>query len=242
MNRIVYMVLRNFYRAPYWFLKICSFCRESDTHTEEQRYEFLSRMIRKINHSGRVTVKSRGAENLPQKDGFILFPNHQGLFDSLALFETCPRPFGIVIKKEASNWVLVKQVIQAIKGIVIDREDIKSSLEVIRQVTEEVKKGRNFVIFPEGTRSREGNTLLPFKGGTFKSAVNARCPIVPVALIDCYKPFDIVSIRKETVQVHYLDPIYPEEYAGMKTKDIAQMVHDRIQERILQVIQSEQQS
>ena len=95
---------------------------------------------------------------------------------------------------------------------------------------------------PEGTRSREGNTLLPFKGGTFKSAVNARCPIVPVALIDCYKPFDIVSIRKETVQVHYLDPIYREEYAGMKTKDIAQMVHDRIQERILQVIQSEQQS
>ena len=242
MNRIAWMVFRSLPFVPIWFYKICRYGSTKDRHTEQERYDFLRSIVKKVNRSGRVTVEIHGCSNIPDENGFILFPNHQGLFDSLALFETCPRPFGIVIKKEASNWVLVKQVIQAIKGIVIDREDIKSSLEVIRQVTEEVKKGRNFVIFPEGTRSREGNTLLPFKGGTFKSAVNARCPIVPVALIDCYKPFDIVSIRKETVQVHYLDPIYPEEYAGMKTKDIAQMVHDRIQERILQVIQSEQQS
>ena len=61
-------------------------------------------------------------------------------------------------------------------AIAIDREDIKQSLQVINQMTEEVKKGRNFLIFPEGTRSRMGNQLLPFKGGTFKSAVRLNAP------------------------------------------------------------------
>lgn len=232
MNRIAYMVLRNFYRVPIWFYQICRMGSPSDTHTEEERYGYLRQIVTKVNKTGRVTVKSFGTEQIPDKDGFILFPNHQGFFDSLALIETCPRPFGVVIKKEATNWILVKQVIAMIKGIGIDRSDIRASMEVIRQVTETVKAGRNFLIFPEGTRSRNGNQTLDFKGGTFKSAVNAKCPIVPVALIDSYKPFDISSIKKETVQVHYLEPIYPEEYLGMRTKEIAELVQSRIQKTI----------
>ena len=103
---------------------------------------------------------------------------------------------------------------------------------MIQKITEEVKQGRNYVIFAEGTRSKNGNEILPFKGGSFKSAVNAGCPIIPVALINSFKPFDIESIKKEQVEVHYLKPIYPEEYKGKKTVEIAQMVHDRIQEEI----------
>ena len=100
------------------------------------------------------------------------------------------------------------------------------------RMTEEVRKGRNYLIFPEGTRSRKGNELLEFKAGTFKSAVNACCPIVPVALINSFKPFDIRSIKEETVQVHFLKPIEYDQYIGMKTKEIAHLVHDRIQEEI----------
>ena len=119
-----------------------------------------------------------------------------------------------------------------LRGISIDRDDIRGSMKVIQKITEEVKQGRNYVIFAEGTRSKNGNEILPFKGGSFKSAVNAECPIIPVALINSFKPFDIESIKKEQVEVHYLKPIYPEEYKGKKTVEIAQMVHDRIQEEI----------
>lgn len=226
------MVLRNCYRVPIWFYQLCRLSKPSDSHTEEERYRFLKNVVKKVNKTGRVTVKCFGTEHIPKQDGFIMFPNHQGYYDSLAILETCPRPFGIVIKKEALNWILVKQVVALIRGIGIDRNDIRASMEVIKQVTDQVKNGRNFLIFPEGTRSQKENQLLDFKGGTFKSALNARCPIVPVALIDCYKPFDISSIRKETVQVHYLEPIYPEQYIGMKTKEIADIVHDRIQKTI----------
>ena len=102
----------------------------------------------------------------------------------------------------------------------------------VLQMAEDVKNGRNFIIFPEGTRSRDGNHLLPFKGGSFKCATKANCPIVPVALLDSYKAFDTGSVAKQTVQVHFLDPIYPEEYQGMKTTQIAELVRTRIEEKI----------
>ena len=114
----------------------------------------------------------------------------------------------------------------------MDREDIRQSMKVIQTMAEEVKKGRNFLIFPEGTRSRQGNHTLEFKGGTFKSAVKARCPIVPCALIDSFIPFDENSIRPVTVQLYYLKPLYYEEYRNMKTTQIAEEVKRRIDEAI----------
>ena len=118
------------------------------------------------------------------------------------------------------------------KAIPLDREDIRQGLKVIQQVADEVKKGRNYLIFAEGTRSKMQNKLQEFKGGSFKSAVKAQCPIVPVALIDSYKSFDTNSIEKLTVQVHFLKPIPYEEYQGMKTTQIAAMVKERIEDTI----------
>ena len=113
-----------------------------------------------------------------------------------------------------------------------DYEKSAINMEVIKEMTRQVKEGKNYVIFPEGTRSRKGNELLEFKAGTFKSAINAGCPIVPVALINSFRPFDISSIKKEQVEVHYLEPIYKEQYIGLKTREIADLVHDRIQAEI----------
>ena len=235
MNRIALMVLKCSPNLPVWWYQLCRYGREEDTHTEQERYTFLRNLIKKVNRRGRVTVEGYGQEYIPEENGFILFPNHQGMFDMLALIDTCPKPLSVVIKKEASNWILVKQVLRLLRAIAIDRSDVKASIEVINRMTEEVKQGRNYVIFAEGTRSKEGNTLLPFKAGTFKSAYNAKCPIVPVALIDCFKPFDYPSAKKETVQVRYLKPILYEEYKDMRTPQIAKLVSAKIQEEIHRV-------
>ena len=232
MKRIVLMVFKNLIRIPGWMYHIWKMGRPKDRHTEQERYDYLRKIVKKVNHSGRVTVAGSGEENIPNDNGFILFPNHQGLFDMLAIIDTCPHPLGVVVKKEASNIILVKQVIALLRGMAIDRKDLRSSMDIINKMTEEVKMGRNYVIFAEGTRSKQENTILPFKGGTFKSAVNARCPIVPVALIDSYKPFDLPSINKVTVQVRYLPPIYPDQYVGLRTKEIADIVYKSIQKEI----------
>ncbi len=231
MRRIVLMVLRLFFKVPYYFYCILR-CGKRDDISLEESYAVVKKVTKAANKAGRVKIESYGLENIPKENGFIFFPNHQGLFDVLVFLESCPVPFSFVIKKEASNIILLKQVIAALKSISIDREDIRQSLQVINQVAEEVKKGRNFLIFAEGTRSKMGNKLLPFKGGTFKSAVKAKCPIVPCALIDSYKPFDEKSIAPVTVKLIYLEPIYYDEYASMKTTDIAELVKQRIETAI----------
>jgi 1-acyl-sn-glycerol-3-phosphate acyltransferase len=229
--RIALMVSRMFFRAIGFVIKI-GWYGKHDKYTEEQRYSLVQRATRQANKAGRVTIAAFGTENIPKENGFIMFPNHQGMYDVLGLIESCPKPFGIVIKKEAGNIILLKQVISCLKGQVIDRDDIRQGLKVINQMTKEVKEGRNYVIFAEGTRTRNKNELLEFKGGSFKAAMNARCPIVPIALIDSYKPFDENTIQPVTVQVHYLPPIPYEEYKDMKSVEIAKMVRARIQEVI----------
>lgn len=231
MRRIVLMVVRLIFRVPYYLFGIWWNGKRKD-YDQERAYAFVKKVTKAANRAGRVTIESYGLENIPKENGFIFFPNHQGLFDGLVFLESCPVPFAFVIKKEASNIILLKQVISALRAIVIDREDIRQSMQVINQMAEEVKKGRNFLIFPEGTRSKMGNQLLPFKGGTFKSAVKAKCPIVPCALIDSFKPFDEKSIARVTVKLIYLPPIYYEEYAAMKTPEIADMVKARIEAAI----------
>ena len=90
----------------------------------------------------------------------------------------------------------------------------------------------DYLIFAEGTRSKNGNKIGTFKGGSFKAATKAKCPIVPVALIDSFKPFDTNTIRPVTVQVHFMEPILYEDYKNMKTTEVAALVQERIQKRI----------
>ncbi len=228
MKRICLMVLRLFYIAPVWFFKIWSWGR-NDRHTEAEKFALLKRVTIRANRAGRVAIEPHGLENLPKEPGYIMFPNHQGLFDVLGFLEAAPMPFTVVMKKEVENTFLLKQVRLLLKAQSIDREDLRDSLRVINRMTEEVKQGRNYLIFAEGTRSKGGNHLLDFKGGSFKSAMNAKCPIVPVAVIDSYKAFDTHSIEKVTVQLHYLEPLRYEDYKGMRSTEIAKIVRGRIE-------------
>lgn len=236
MERIILMVLRLLYKVPGWWMKVCRYGKDEnfEKYDEEQRYALLQEVTTRANRAGRVTVECYGRENLPKENGYILFPNHQGLFDTLLFFETHGRFLSFVMKKEVANVILVKQIGRMLRAKSMDRSDVRQSMTVIKEVSEEVKKGRNYIIFPEGTRSREGNKLLNFKGGAFKSAVYAKCPIVPVAIIDSYKAFDMHSIKKMTAQIHYLEPLTYEQYKGMKTVEIAAIVKSRIEAEIEQ--------
>ena len=229
MKRILLMVFRNILLVPYAWCRLCYRAAHVDKYTEEQRYKLLKMIDRRANKGGSITIDAHGVENIPPENGFIFYPNHQGLYDVLAIIQACPVPFSVVNKKEIQDIPFLKQVFACMKAYSIDREDIRQSMEVIIKVTKEVKAGRNFLIFAEGTRSRNGNKLLDFKGGSFKAATKAKCPIVPVALIDSYKSFDTGSIKKLTVQVHFLKPIPYEEYKDMKSTEIAKEVKRRIE-------------
>lgn len=217
---------------PFAWFRLCYRASHVDKYTEEDMYKFLKWIDLHANKGGNVLIDVYGLENLPEKNGFMFFPNHQGLYDVLAVIEACPRPFSVVAKKEIGNIPFLKQVFACMRAYMLDREDVRQAMQVIINVTKEVKKGRNYLIFAEGTRSKNGNHVGTFKGGSFKSATKAQCPIVPVALIDSFKPFDTNTTRPVTVQVHFMEPMLYEEYKDMKTTEIAAIVQERIQNKI----------
>ena len=232
MKRIIFMIMKNIIYVPGMLIRLLRCAANVDKYTDEERNQLLREIVGHANRGGNVTIEATGVENIPNENGFIMYPNHQGMYDMLALIDVCPKPLSVVSKKEVAKVPLLRSVFKVDKAIFIDREDVKQSLQVIMQVAKEVSAGRNFVIFPEGTRSKNGNIVGEFKGGSFKAATKAKCPIVPVALIDSFKPFDTNSLEKVTVQVHVLKPLLYEEYKDMKTVEIAEEVKRRIVETI----------
>ena len=229
MKRIIMMVLRNILLVPWMWAKLCYHASHVDKYTEEEHNRMLQFITHRANKGGNVTIDAHGLENITKENGFMFFPIHQGLYDVLAIMEACPRPFSVVAKKEVANVPFLKQVFACMKAYMIDREDVRQSLQVIINVSNDVKAGKNFLIFPEGTRSKKGNQVQEFKGGSFKAATRAKCPIVPVALVNCFVPLDSKTTEQVDVQVHFLKPLLYDEYKDMKTTEIAAIVKERIQ-------------
>ena len=231
MKRIALMFLRSIFYLPYYLVQIYRLANV-DKYDANKRYAFLRTEVPKVDRRGKIKVECYGVEQLPEQTGYIMFPNHQGRFDAMAVIETHERPIVTVMKKEVKDVFLLKKVIQMLQAEIIDREDIRQSMTVINNMAKRVKQGENFILFAEGTRSKRQNEIGEFKGGSFKSAYYAKCPIVPVALIDSYKVFDTNSTAPVTVQIHYLKPLYYEDYKDMKTTEIAKYVSEQIKDTI----------
>ena len=232
MNRIAMMVLKNTFALPGLWSKLCQHAKNPDAYPEIDRWMHIQKIMKAALRAGNVELIVKGKENIPEKDGLLLVANHQGLFDVVALVTAWDKILCAVYKIELKDVPLVKQIAASTKSYAMDREDVRQSLTVIQGCTEQLKAGRNVLIFPEGTRSKKGNVMGEFHGGSFKCAVKAKADILPFAVIDTYKVLDQKGSGKMSCQLHYLKPIPYEEYAGMKTTEIAALVKARIQECI----------
>ena len=162
MNRIVTMVLKNLHIVPGAFAKLCRYAAHPEKYEELEMWSHVHYIMERAVMGGNVDLKVTGLENLPEEDGFMLYANHQGMFDVVAIAATWERPLAAVLKKELAEVPLLKQIRLCTNSFLMDREDVRQSLEVIQNVTKEVQKGRNYLIFPEGTRSKNGNVMGPF--------------------------------------------------------------------------------
>ena len=232
MNRIVTMVLKNLPIVPGAWQKLCRYAKHPEKYSEEEMYRHIQYILKRAVKGGNIDLQVSGTENIPKEGGFMLYANHQGMFDVLAVAATCDIPVGAVLKKELYDIPFLHQVAICTKSFPMDREDVRQSLTVIQSVIREVKAGRNYLIFPEGTRSRNGNQMGQFHSGSFRCATRSKCPIVPVALVDSFKVLDQKGSKPVTVQIHYLKPICWEEYGNLKTTELAALVKERIAQAI----------
>ena len=229
MQRILLMVLQNFWFVPGAWFRLCHYAKNTEKYPEMTMWQHIQYIMKRAVTSGNVKFECYGVENVPKEDGFLLYGNHQGLFDIVAIGASCPKPLGAVLKKELKGIPFVEQVRLCTNSFCMDREDVRQSMTVINNVIKEVKAGRNYLIFPEGTRSRKGNEMLEFHSGSFKCALKAKCPVVPIAFIDSFKVLDEKGCKPVRVQIHYLEPISYDEYKDMNTTELANLVRGKIE-------------
>ena len=197
-------------------------------YSDEVRYRFVKRQIRHMQESGDIHTEVYGTENLPEDGGYVMFPNHQGKYDALAIIYAHKRPCSFVMDKAKSYGFLVKEFVDMVGGKRLDLDDIRQNMRIINEISDEVRAGRRFIIFSEGGYNKNHNHVQEFKPGSFKCATRAEAPIVPVALIDTYIPFNSTKLGRCISKVIFLPPLYYEDYKDKKTPEIAAMVRRMI--------------
>lgn len=180
---------------------------------------------------GGVRLDVEGVENIPRDRPAIFMANHQSNFDVPILYAQLPLQFRWLAKKELFDIPFFGFAMKRAGYIPVDRADRKKAINSMRDAADRIRQGTSVIIFPEGTRSPDGN-LLPFKKGGFILALESGAPIVPVAIsgsIDLMQKQSL-RIRGGTVKLRIFPPIE----TGQLTAD----ERDRVMEETYQAIGS----
>lgn len=127
-----------------------------------------------------VRLDVRGREKIPAGHAVVFMSNHQGNCDPPAVITILP-PVVVMAKKEFFRVPILGRAMNIRRFIPVDRKNREHAFEAIEEGIEALRAGYSFMVFPEGTRSRDGR-LLPFKKGVFVMAIKAQAPIVPISV------------------------------------------------------------
>jgi 1-acyl-sn-glycerol-3-phosphate acyltransferase len=154
----------------------------------------------------KIVVESRG--NLDPGQPYVFMANHASSLDIWAVFVAIPRRIRLIAKKQLARIPFFGWVMWAGRFIFIDRQNGVAARRSIEVAGQRIHDGVSVLLFPEGTRTRDG-ALGPFKKGGFHLAVKAGVPIVPVALKGTRElmPRGSLLLRGGTVTVIIGEPI-----------------------------------
>ncbi|MFT5824401.1 MAG: 1-acyl-sn-glycerol-3-phosphate acyltransferase [Crocinitomix sp.] len=175
-------------------------------------------------------IRTEGMDKIDPKQSYLIMGNHNSFIDIPVLFKTMPFYTYFIAKKELRKIPLLGWYIQAYGMIYIDRTDRLKAKESIVHAAKLVAKGKHIIIFPEGTKSKDGK-IAPFKKGGFHLTELAQVPILPIKIEGARKiwpnkkPF---KLGFGTIKVIVGDPIWPADLEEMSIADRAVYVREVI--------------
>ena len=177
-----------------------------------------------------------GMENIDPKQAYVVVLNHQSMVDILSIYNL-PLVFKWVSKKEVYRIPLVGRLLLMHGDIVINRASAKEAMQLVHSKGKEwLKKGASVSIFPEGTRSKDGE-IHNFKAGAFILAKDAGVPILPIVLDGTNtlirKGWMINWRNRITIKV--LPPISAEEVQNRDIKDVMAQVKEDMVNTLAQI-------
>lgn len=174
-------------------------------------------------------IKVIGEENIP-KDRTVLFvSNHQGNFDIPILLGFIEKPKAFVAKEELEKFPLVSTWMKYMNCVFMDRDNPRKSIKAINEGIKILKEGYSMVIFPEGTRSKDGN-LGEFKAGGLKLATKSGVCIIPITIKGSNQIMTKGSfiIKPSEVEVIISPPVEMKEDFIKDTKQLTETVRNTI--------------
>lgn len=128
-----------------------------------------------------VKVTVQGLKHIDRAATYLFMANHQSMYDILVLFAHLPVQFRWLAKKELFRIPVMGYAMGKVGHISIDRSDRRAAHKSLIDAARKIAEGTSVIIFPEGSRSKDG-TLMPYKPGGFHLAVLSGRPIVPVVI------------------------------------------------------------
>ena len=172
-------------------------------------------------------IRVIGLENVNLKKPMIYASNHESSLDIPLLFAVLPIPLFFLAKTELRKIPIFGWFVSAVGMVFIDRTNHESAMESLTKAGSEIRKGKNIISFPEGTRPRDGQMKM-FKRGTFILALENDISVVPVAIIGSrlvnppgYKITPgVITVRiGEPIESVKFDKNNPDEFAkGVENK------------------------
>lgn len=222
-------IVKNFINIIRFYPHMIHVANHPEKYSRDEQYECAKNLIKKVFEKCGIKVEAYGLENISQEDGIYLCMNHQEKFDPLAVWQTFPRQIGVILNDKVTHRPFISEICKLINSKKLIQKDIHSNLQIMHEIVDELKNKQNFMIFPEGYYEDDFSVLKDFKEGSFKSPKRAKCPILPVCIVNSYAIFDKGFKTTRPIEVHYLKPIQFEEYGNFSTHEIACMVRERIQ-------------
>ncbi len=179
-----------------------------------------------------IQVRVKGIEKIDLKQSYLFMSNHQSTFDIMTCLSVIPGTARFLAKQELFRIPVFAQGMRAVGMIPIDRGNSKKARQSLDKAIKEIKKGVSVIIFPEGTRTKDGN-IQPFKKGGFVLAIKGGIPIAPMVLTGAREIMQKkdLHLNKGTIQIEFLDPVPTENYKYEQRQQLIQDIRDSIVSR-----------
>lgn len=181
-----------------------------------------------------VKLVVEGLEHIDPRSSYVIVSNHQSAFDIFAHFAALPVPIRFLAKAELFKIPLFGLAMRRIGMVEVDRGAGRAAHQAINEgARRTMDRGWSLMIYPEGTRPRDG-VMLPFKKGAFSIARNVRAPVLPTAIIGSravWKP-KTKLIRSGQVTVKIMPPISTDGLMIYELEGLKNRVHAMIAEQV----------
>lgn len=207
----------------------------SPSLSDRLSYPIICWGFRMVNRMTGCPITVIGKENIPKDQAVLFAANHRSIFDVIMGATVLPRPFTIIAKKEMEHIPLLSFWMRRIHILFLDRKDIRAGVQMVADAADYLKKGYHVLIFPEGTRGKIEGTLQEFKGGSFKIAIRAGAPVVPMTIIGTGDMLEdhMLKVKKRPITIVFGKPIATKGMPIPERKNL----HIRVQHEIADTYQ-----